>query len=317
METILVTAIGSFSATCVITSLKQNKFTVIGTDIYQKEWHMESYLCDKFYQCPYASQEQDYISFMFNLCQKEKISILIPLTDLEIDVFNRNRKLFEGINVILAMPDESTLKIARNKYLLFDYFKDDNLVASIDTKRCPIDDIPFSFPFIAKPYNGRSSEGLRFINNKIEFEIVKDNPDYIFQEKINGPIVTVDYVRNKYSKQDFYVPRYELLRTKNGAGISVKIFKNDNLAELVSYIGNKINVNGCICLEFIENEDKFYLIDINPRFSAGVAFSCKMGYDMVYSHLMCHLKKNILEPIKYRECNLVKFYQEKITEFIN
>jgi len=38
-------------------------------------------------------------------------------------------------------------------------------------------------------------------------------------------------------------------------------------------------------MEFIELNNEFYLIDVNPRFSARVAFSVIDGYDMVNNHL--------------------------------
>lgn len=73
---------------------------------------------------------------------------------------------------------------------------------------------------------------------------------------------------------DFSIPREELLRTKNGAGTTVRIVPDSDLMQMASYIGKKLNVRGCINMEFIRSKDStYYLIDINPRFSAGVAFS--------------------------------------------
>lgn len=317
MKKILITAIGSFSATCVIESLKNNGYYIVGTDIYPKEWHIESYLCNAFFQCPLAANEEEYISFMLELCKKENIFLIIPLTDLEIDVFNKYRNFFKDLNVILGIPSSFTLDLSRNKFNLYNYFKDDKNVPSIKTVNCPVSSPPFKFPIVAKPFNGRSSEGLKFLDNQNDFINVKDDPNYILQEKIEGKIITVDYVRNKKDTEDFAIPRYELLRTKNGAGLSVKIFNNDILLNLVSYIGAKLDVNGCVCFEFIECNNEFFLIDVNPRFSAGIAFSSKIGYDMVYSHLLCHLNKHLLPPIKFRDTVIVKSYREFITAIDN
>ena len=57
---ILLTAIGSMSAKCAINQLKTTGHNIIGCDIYPKEWHTESKLCDYFYQAPYATDEEKY-----------------------------------------------------------------------------------------------------------------------------------------------------------------------------------------------------------------------------------------------------------------
>ena len=68
-------------------------------------------------------------------------------------------------------------------------------------------------------------------------------------------------------------------------------------------------------MEFILHDADYYLIDINPRFSAGVAFSNFVGYDMVISHLNCFLGKEILSKIEFKEQIITKHYQEKL--FLN
>ena len=79
---ILITAIGSFSADCVIRVLKQNGFYVVGTDIYPAEWLFESILCDKVYQAPFATDSKAYISFLSKVVVDENIKGIIPLTDV-------------------------------------------------------------------------------------------------------------------------------------------------------------------------------------------------------------------------------------------
>ena len=49
---LLVTAIGSFSADCVINSLRKVGHTVVGCDIYPPEWHAVSKDCNWVYQGP-------------------------------------------------------------------------------------------------------------------------------------------------------------------------------------------------------------------------------------------------------------------------
>ena len=171
-----------------------------------------------------------------------------------------------------------------------------------------------ALPGIAKPVNGRSSEGLERLYTQQDLGRFIGKENYIIQEMIQGDVVTVDYVRDK-SGNDFLIPRTEFLRTKNGAGTTVKTFHDARLAEKVSYIGAAIGVCGCINMEFICHEGDYYLIDINPRFSAGIAFSHLAGYDMVTSHFNCFTGKDILpanDSQDYSDLLMCKHYNEEI-----
>lgn len=307
---ILVTAIGSFSADCVITNLIENDYKVIGCDIYTPEWHWVSQKCFKTYQVPLATDES-YVVALLNICKIENISYIFPLTDVEIDVLNKNRSIFQENNIILCIQSEKCLSYVRNKLLLSEFFKKDSKVKipRFFSKNDNI--IKFPIPAIAKPVNGRSSEGIIKINTIEELNRERIKANYIIQQYIEGNVYTVDYVRDEFGN-NFAIPREELIRTKNGAGITVRVLYDENLINIVSYIGNKLNVVGCINMEFILHDADYYLIDINPRFSAGVAFSNFVGYDMVISHLNCFLGKEILSKIEFKEQIITKHYQEKL-----
>ena len=308
---ILVTAIGSFSADCVINSLRSHGHKVVGCDIYPSHWHAVSRDCNNVYQVPFATKEKEYISSLLGICKKEQIDAVFPLTDLEIDVLNRNRSVLGDVGVSLFIQSKDCLSIARDKFAMYKLFKDDesvNLPYSVSSKDLTLD---FPIPAIAKPINGRSSEGLKRIARSEQLKELIGIDNYIIQQEISGPVFTVDYVRDSFGK-DFAIPREELLRTKNGAGTTVKIVPDRLLIDIVSYIGKKLDIVGCVNMEFIFNGGKYYLIDINPRFSAGVAFSNFLGYDMVISHLNSFIGKCICNPIEIREQIICKRYKEEL-----
>ena len=81
--TVLVTAIGSFSADCVITTLKSKGHKVVGCDIYPAIWHAVSKDCDNVYQAPFATKEQEYISFLYLGLVSAKIHSVFFPADLD------------------------------------------------------------------------------------------------------------------------------------------------------------------------------------------------------------------------------------------
>lgn len=307
---LLVTAIGSMSAECAIKRLKEDHHYVVGCDIYPGDWHYETILCDEFVRAPYATNENEYISFLIETCHKYRLNFIIPLTDLEIDVINRQRHLFQSKGITLCMQSSHVLRIVRDKYRLSTTFLTDQLVPSIRTHLLTSIPDDFSFPCIAKPYDGRSSEGLMRNVTREQLMAIEKKEKYIVQEQLEGDVYTVDYCRCSKSGRDAAVPRKELLRTKNGAGLTIKTISDEGLIKLVSYIGNAININGCVNLEFIKCKGKYYLIDINPRFSAGVAFSMLSGYDMVLNHIRCFNNEEIDPQIIVKEQIIIKRYVE-------
>ncbi len=309
---VILTAIGSMSALCAINKLHQAGHTVIGCDIYPKEWHCEASLCDAFEQAPLAATVE-YIPFLISLSQKYESQYIIPLTDLEIDVINNNRKAFEDNGIILCMPSAEILSVVRDKYALYNFFLKDVKVPSVKSVLYNGEKLScFSFPCIAKPCSGRSSEGLMYIHSQEELILLEGKKNYIIQECKSGSVFTVDYVRSHKYDTDFAIGREELLRTKNGAGLTIKIVNDLRLYNLASYIGKKLNINGCINMEFIKSGDEYFLIDINPRFSAGIAFSLLAGCDMVINHLRCFLGDDIVLGKEIIENIMVKKYVEQI-----
>ena len=314
---ILITAIGSMSAQCVIDKLTAQGHSVIGCDIYPSEWHYESLLCARVYQVPLAREEEAYVNALLDICAKEQIHCIMPLTDIEIDVIAKYRTHFAANHVVLCMQADEVLSIARNKHNLYLKFVHEDDIPSIQTYlwdcHHPIDPFPATeYPLVAKPCNGRSSEGLMYISGPEDLALLRNKEGYIIQHCVSGPVYTVDYVRNAASGNDVVIPRKELIRTKNGAGISVQMSNNEVLKGLTRKIGGLLNINGCVNMEFIENEDRFYLIDINPRFSAGIAYSAAIGYDLVNSHLNCFYGKEIFPPVDYKESIIIKHYRETI-----
>lgn len=310
---ILITAIGSMSADCAIPILKRCADKVVGCDIYPREWLIEAMHCDKFYQAPLAREEDMYICFLMRVCVENEITHLVPLTDIEIDVINKYREIFESRRIILCIPSAEVLGIVRNKYKLYRKFSKEAYVPSIKTILLNAEEIEgIPFPCIAKPFDGRSSEGVVFLNDIKDLSTIQDKNRYIIQEYIPGSVFVVDYVRCDLTGQDFAVIREELLRTKNGAGLTVRLTNDSSLYALACYIGRKLLVNGCVNMEFIKKEREFYLIDINPRFSAGIAFSVMEGYDMVTNHLNCFSSKGIDAPIDVEEKIVTKRYKEEI-----
>ena len=135
----------------------------------------------------------------------------------------------------------------------------------------------------------------------------------IIQKKIVGSVFTVDVVRQANSGKTIVIPRKELLRTANGAGLTIQLSNDEKLKQLVCYIAEKLGINGCVNMEFISVNGAYYLIDLNPRFSAGIAFSVLTGNDLVDYHVSCFVGDNVIANAKeYNEIIVTKRFVESV-----
>jgi len=189
------------------------------------------------------------------------------------------------------------------------------LIDSYDSKK--IKSVSVTYPIVCKPVNGRSSQGLKILDDSktlYDFYDRIDPETYLFQPYIPGNIITVDIVRD-CSGNCCAVARREWLRTWNGAGTSVQIFRDHVLEKTCKKIADLLNVAGCVNFEFIEADDgKYYFLECNPRFSGGVAFSVLAGYDFVTNHLKCFKNEEIETDVEIEEHYISRKYEEYITD---
>ncbi len=316
MRNILLTAIGSFSTTAIVNSLKRNfeNYNLFGCDIYPKAWHHISKDFKEVYLAPYVSKADEYLKFILNVCTLNNINMIIPLTDIEVDFYNKNRSHFEQRNIIITIGSSELLKIARNKRNLADFILEKNynsiptyLFNSLSSA---------TYPLIAKPLDGRSSEGIHYLQSINDLYKNFDYSNYIFQEILEGDICAIDIIRNSQNGKVVLVPRKELIRTKNGAGMTVKLFHSEILSNLVREIADDLDIHGCVNMEFIESQGNYYLIDINPRFSAGIGFSQLSGYDFVKNQIELFKGNDIETEISYPEMICQKVMSETINTII-
>ena len=322
MKTALVTAIGSFSADIVIRNLKKRSFRVIGCDIYPREWIANAIIVNEFLQAPYASDSARYLEFIRQVCLREQVRYVLPLTDVEVDILNRSRDWFDQNGITLCLSPSDTILRCRNKREMARFVEGLDFLNSIPTFASPereaLCDAPFSaFPLICKPIDGRSSQGICRIHSEAEwrhFCSIHDMRQYIVQPCIPGSVVTVDIVRQADGKKTVAIPRQEMLRTQNGAGTSVYVYTDPELQGICCALADALGIVGCVNFEFIKDpQGAYHFIECNPRFSGGVAFSCAVGYDCVANHLAAFDGRRIDALLPYHNQYIVKKYQEHIT----
>lgn len=298
----LVTAIGSLSAECVISSLRAFEGArVVGTNTLPAAWVTASRMVDTFHQVASARSPDAFVEDLIAISRAESITHILPLTDLEVDALSARRDAFKAHGITLCLPPHASVVLCRDKLALHDVFEGDALVSTIPTWAMDsAPQAPDRFPLIAKPRTGRSSEGMLRLEDVQDLQHRRrkaDAPGYVVQPWLEGTVGVVDLVRQRATGRVASMGRLERTRTSNGAGLTVEMLHDGRLDAIARRVADVLDVDGCINMEFLIHEGTPRLMDVNPRFSAGVAFSRLGGYDMVVNHVRCFLDIPIDDPV--------------------
>lgn len=142
-----------------------------------------------------------------------------------------------------------------------------------------------AYPLFIKPHEGAASRGCRKVDSYRELSsyigMTEIGKTIIVQDFIQGTIITVDCIRNRKAGQTLLIPRMEHLRNTDGCGIAVETFRDEVLERICQRLLDGLDLNGVANIEFFKTDAGYKIVEINPRHSAGTAFSCLAGGDTV------------------------------------
>ncbi len=285
MKKVLVTAIGTATATAVIRELKkQGGYYIIGADINPQNQIATSLDVDEFHQFPYSTGD-DYIPFALNFCKENQVDYYYAVIDKEVVNIAKNREKFAEIVTKLCVPNYEFTEKCHYKDVFGKWVAENVPQVAVRQYDSLEDAENAEYPLFIKPVEGVASTGCRkiscFDELKASVSAEEAGKTILIQDFVSGTNVTVDCIRNRLTGQKIQIQRRELLRNSNGCGIAVEIFSNPALEEICDTLMEKLDLNGVVNMEFFETENGYRIIEINPRFSAGTIYSCMSGVNTV------------------------------------
>lgn len=287
---VLITAIGTVTASAIVTELKKTgDYYLIGADINREKEIATSLDVDEYHVFPYASDD-GYLSFVLDFCREHKVAYYYAVVDKEVVKISKARQEFLDMGTRLCVANYEYCRICHFKNVFNQWIREHMPAIGIKTYESPDELEENAFPVFVKPVEGVSSAGCKTVDSLEALRNVVPehlfNKEMIVQEFVQGEVITVDLIRNRATEQKAQIQRRELLRNANGCGIAVEIVRLSELEQICNELMEKLNLNGVSNAEFfcIKKEDgsfQFKIIEINPRFSAGSRYSCMAGINTV------------------------------------
>lgn len=260
----------------------------------------------------------------------EYVKILQPEVVLPIDVktirlISANKSEMELYTALPPLPDLEVFDMSNDKWLLSKWLKANQIAHPPTVQYREDEGSGFSFPMIIKPARGSGGVGIHVVDSPTElksyFERIQAPDDLIIQSYVKGydidcSVLCADGEIIVHAIQKGFL--FEPYRIAWPEG--VEFLQNDELMNVVRDMVKKLNWSGVmhIDMRFDEVEQKFKVIEINPRFWLSVSASLFAGINFPYLTCLAGLKREIpnvlFVPARVvRSKTAVKMIVKKIT----
>ena len=232
---------------------------------------------DTYFTTP-AIQDPKYIEQLLTLCIAHQIRVVVPTIDTDLLLLAKSRDLFAQRGIEILVSDLTLVKHCRDKRLTDDLFNKHGISSPsrIDPRQ------EESYPLLAKPYDGSSSNNLHVVRSFLELPAtLLDDPKMLFYEYLSHE-EHQEYTIDMYFDRDGYlkcfVPRLRLA-TRAGEVSKGRTSNRNSLCVIRERFHRMPGARGCLTMQlFMRNGDKkLFGIEINPRFGGGYPLSFEAG----------------------------------------
>lgn len=327
--TVLLTGAGAPGAPGIVNCYRNNgerRIRIVGVDANENA--SGKGLTDAFYVVPKASSA-DFIPEILSICKQESVDIVVPIVTRELENFALNKVQFMRAGIKISVLDAETLHIVNDKGNLLDAIK----AQKIDTARYKIVNTDQELfraiheigypdsPVCIKATMGNGSRGVRIIDPK------GNGYERFFNEKPNSSYTSYETVFEALNGRE--IPRMMVMECLPGSEYSVDVLSTESeiiamvcrkgtrvvssiqvesvienntvVLDLCRAVTGKLKIVGefgfdikCDCME------KPYIIEINPRLTAGIVACAAAGCNIPYFELLRQMDEPIPNyEIKY------------------
>ena len=266
---LMVTSAGGPAAVGVIKSLEkfdgQGEHHITATDITADSAGM--YMADTGYIVP-KSTDKEFIPEIRKIIEKEKIDVLLPTGNMEIDKFE---SLSDITNVFMSNSD--TIKLCNDKWKFYNKVKDDfDLPKTWSDK-----DMNFKNSIARPRYELGGSKGVFHCEDVHQYlSTFHSDVEYIYSDYLPGQEYTVDVLCG------YVAVVRKRVQTKAGISTQGEIVRDEYIENECMRMCKFLGLKGPVCIQLKEDKNgvpKF--IEVNPRFGGGTYFTTLAGVNFV------------------------------------
>ena len=230
------------------------------------------HIADKRFTAPRFA-DGTFIDDMLTLCQRERISLVVPTIDPELPLYAQARAPFAAIGTTLAVSSLQAVDIGADKRKTHLWLASLGLPAPKQAVLSDVLDSPVDWPMpaIVKPARGSSSIGLRRISNAKALAGIEQPETMVIESIAPGDEYTIDVYIDRAGTPRCAVPR-KRLETRGGEVSKGVTTRNPALQDLALRVADALpDAFGALNVQVFLDQatGQMNIIEINPRFGGG------------------------------------------------
>lgn len=243
------------------------------------------YFADQYHIVP-KIDDPNYIEAIIDICRKHEIRGILSLIDPELTLLGKNVSFFDKENIeIFGSPYEESLRWY-DKYESYLYCLRNGISMPRTYKAVndALDDIQkgeINFPIMIKPRYGSASLGVNMVNNEGELQkLWITDTDQILQERISGKEYGVDCYVDAISNDIIDIFIKNKINMRSGETDKAVSTDNEEIKNLAKELLGKSGMKGPVDIDVLEQDGKYYILEVNPRFGGGypLAYECGCNF---------------------------------------
>jgi len=259
---------------------------IIGTDSSPLSAALQ--LCDRQILLP-SCRSESYLPQLLDVCRREKIDLVVPLIDTELQLLADHHADFRAAGATLCLSSPEVVAACNDKRLTCRRLS----AAGVDTPRVFEDDeiTPADFPLFLKPCSGSAARDTHRIADRAQLDFFRrEIPDAIVQELLDGREYTLDIFNDFQGRPLCVVPRQRLEVRGGEVTKSITVLDPDLIRLGLDTARALPGCFGPITAQcFHTTSGRRAVIEINPRLGGGVPLAIEAGADFPTWTIECAL----------------------------
>ena len=226
-----------------------------------------------------------YIDEILSICRREKINGVLSLIDPELSLIAKNAERFTAIGVTPIVSSYELCETSLDKFRMYDML----CKLGIPTARCyPSIDIfeasrqsgETDFPVFVKPQKGSASININEVRSKeMLTALFHDYDGLMIQDYMRGQEYGADIYIDMISGKCVSIFLKKKIKMRAGETDKSVSCRNDNLFKQLATFVETVGYRGMIDIDLFYNEDEdtWYLSEVNPRFGGGYPYAYECG----------------------------------------
>lgn len=238
-------------------------------------------VADRAHQVP-TTDSPDYVPRLLEITRRERIDLLVPLIDLELQAISDAREQFAEVGCGAIISSSQVVRTCSDKLATFAFLTEHGIPAPRTwLPEAILQQSEHTFPYFLKPRWGSASKGNYVVRDAVDLQaFVPRVPDGIVQEFLPGVEHTLDVYTGYDGRPRCVVPRRRV-EVRGGEVTKSLTVRHEGIIQTGIRIVEALReCVGLITIQlFLRGDGQIHVIEINPRFGGGVPLAIHAGAD--------------------------------------